>query len=111
METLGALIQQVGVVVFVGGFGLYLASIVYGMGRAFRLMKFQREVFLIGFYARAAGMVGIMGSIVGAVMAGAAPWISLLLVFIFGAPSLALLLVRPVRDEPFNIDLPKRGKS
>jgi hypothetical protein len=111
METSGALIQQVGVVVFVGGFGLYMASVVYGMGRAFRMVRFQREAFLIGFYARAAGMVGIMGSIVGSVITGAAPWISLLLVFVFGAPSLALLLVRPVRDEPFTIELPKRWKS
>ena len=111
MVTLGALIQQIGIVVFVGGFGLYLASIVYRLGLAFRLECFQREAFLIGFYARAAGMVGIMGSLVGAVINGSAPWITLLAVFIFGAPSLALLLVRPVRGEPFSFDLPKRGKS
>jgi hypothetical protein len=111
MATLGALIQQVGIVMAVGGFGLYMASIVYGMTRIFRWERFQQEAFLIGFYARAAGMVGIMGTLTGAVIAGTAPWITLLVVFIFGAPSLALLLVRPVRDEPFKIDLPKRGKS
>ena len=44
-------------------------------------------------------------------MTGTAPWITLLVVFIFGAPSLALLFVRPVRDEPFKMELPKRDKS
>jgi len=111
VHTLGALIQQAGIALFIGGFGIYMASIVYGMGRALRLERYQREAFLIGFYARAAGMVGIMGTLLGAVIAGTAPWITLLVVFIFGAPSLALLLVRPVRDEPFKIELPRRDKS
>jgi len=111
MAALGAVIQQVGIVMFVGGFGLYLASILYGMTRILRWERFQQEAFLIGFYARAAGMVGIMGTLLGAVMTGTAPWITLLVVFIFGAPSLALLFVRPVRDEPFKMELPKRDKS
>lgn len=96
---------------FVGGFALYLASIVYGMTRILRWERFQQQAFLVGFYARAVGMVGIMGTLLGAVIAGTAPWITLLVVFLFGAPSLALLLVRPVRDEPFKVELPKRDKS
>jgi len=108
---LGGLIQQVGVVLAVGGLLLYLGTIVYRMGRILGLHALQREAFLVGFYARAAGMVGIMGAITGSIVAGTIPWPWLIAVFVLGAPSLALLLVRPVRDEPFKIDLPKRGKS
>jgi hypothetical protein len=61
MVTLGGLVQHVGLIFAIGGFLLYLATIVYGMGRIFRLEAFQREAFLLGFYARAVGMVGIMG--------------------------------------------------
>jgi hypothetical protein len=60
MVSFGALVQQLGIVMFVAGFGLYLASIVYRMTLIFGVRVLQREAFLIGFYARAAGMVGIM---------------------------------------------------
>jgi hypothetical protein len=46
MATLGPLIQQVGIVMFVGGFGLYMASIAYGMARIFRWERFQQQAFL-----------------------------------------------------------------
>jgi hypothetical protein len=108
---LGGLIEQVGFVLGLSGMLLYLGTIVYGMGRIIGLHMLQREAFLVGFYARAAGMVGIMTAITGGIIEGTTPWPWLLAVFVLGAPSLALLLARPVRDEPFNVDLPKRGKS
>jgi hypothetical protein len=111
MVSFGALVQQLGIVMFVAGFGLYLASIVYRMAMIFGVRVLQGEAFLIGFYARAAGMVGIMGSIVGSVMSGATPWPWLILVFIFGAPSLALLLVRPVREDPLKVDSSRWRRS
>jgi len=111
MVMLGGLVQQVGLVFGIGGFLLYLATVVYGMGRIFGLEAFQREAFLLGFYARAAGMVGIMATVTGGIIEGTTPWPWLIAVFVLGAPSLALLLVRPVRDEPFKIDLSKHGKS
>jgi MFS family permease len=111
MAELGAFIQQAGILLGVAGFGIYIASIVYRIGLAFRLVWFQRQAFLIGFYARAAGMVGIMGAVTGGIIVGTTPWPWLIAVFVLGAPSLALLLVRPVRDDLFEGSLPKRGNS
>jgi MFS family permease len=110
MVILGGLVQQVGTALFIGGFALYLGTILYRMARIFGLQAFQREAFLVGFYARAAGMVGIIGAMTGGIIEGTIPWPWLLAVFVLGAPSLALLVVRPVRGEPFTVEFPPRNK-
>jgi hypothetical protein len=111
MEFVGGLVQQIGVAIAITGFAIWIGTILYRFGIIFRVHQFQGIAFLIGFYARAAGMVGIVAVLAGGVIAGTTPWPWLIAVFVLGAPSLALLLVRPVRGEPFKIDLPKRGKS
>ena len=111
MVTLGGLIQQAGIVLFVGGLALWLPTILYRMAMIFGLHRFQREAFLVGFYARAGAMVGGMAAVTGGIVEGTIPWPWLLLVFVLGAPSLALLVWRPVRSEIFTIEFPPRDKS
>ena len=110
MVFLGELVQQIGVVMAVGGFALWIGTIFYRLLMIFGVQKFQSNGFVIGFYARAVGMVGFMAAVAGGIIKGALPWPWLIAVFVLGAPSLALLLVRPVREEQFKIELPRRGK-
>jgi hypothetical protein len=65
---------------------------------------------VIGFYARAAGTFGLMTMLTGGVIKGTLSWPVLIVVFVFGAPALALLLVRPVRSDnpPFGVEESKR---
>lgn len=111
MFQAGGVFQQLGLASAVGGYGLWAGSLVFRMGWLLWRREIHRGSFLVGFYARAAGTLGLMIMFTGMIVKGSLGWPWLIAVFVLGAPSLALLLVRPVRDEPFKVDLPKRGKS
>ena len=110
MTFLGGLVQQVGVAMAIGGFALWIATILYRMLILIGVHSFQSNAFVIGFYARAAGTVGLMAAFTGGIIKGTTPWPWVIAVLILGAPSVALLVVRPVREESFKIDWPKRDK-
>jgi hypothetical protein len=83
----------------IGGYALWAMTLVF---RIVDLMFFRRwllQAIVIGFYARAAATVGLMAIVLGAIAAGTVSWLLLILVFVLGTPSLALLLVRPVRAD------------
>ena len=103
MSAIGSAVQQVGVVLLAGGFTLYFVTIIYRLAHIFRVLRFQSQAFVIGFYARAAATLGAVLALTGSIIAGTTPWPWLIAVFIFGAPSLALLLVRPVTPDQFRI--------
>jgi hypothetical protein len=111
MVFLGELVQQIGVVMAVGGLALWIGTVFYRLLMIFGVQKFQSNGLVIGFYARAAGMVGFMAGVTGGIIKGAVPWPWLIAVFVLGAPSLALLLVRPVWSDQFKFELPRWGKS
>ena len=107
MRVVGDLVEQIGIAMFIGGYALWGMTLMFRIGAAlvWRRAVVGRSSFaqslLIGFYARAIGTVGMMAWLTGAILGGAMPWPWLIAVFVIGAPSLALLLVRPVhRDAP-----------
>jgi hypothetical protein len=110
---IGELVQRLGMWLFVGGFGLQLGLTVLRIAASFRKRAWLVPMLLIGYYARAAGMVGLVVMIAGSVMRGYAEWWLLALVLALGGgTAIAILLSRPVTiDNPFGLDRPRRPKG
>jgi hypothetical protein len=104
VAILGGVIQQIGLVLAVGGFGVYVAMTLVRLVSIIRWRKLVAPTVVVGFYARAAGTLGLMTILTGGVMKGSIPWPWLIAVFVFGAPAVALLLVRPVSTAQFGVD-------
>jgi hypothetical protein len=103
VEILGRTVQQIGIAMTVGGYGLYIGTALLRLVWIVRWRKLLARTLIVGFYARAIGTLGAMTMITGGVITGAIPWPWLIAVFVFGAPALALLLVRPASTAQFGV--------
>lgn len=103
MEILGGTVQQIGIAMAVGGYGLYIGTALLRLVWIVRWRKLLAPTLIVGFYARAVGTLGLMTMVTGGVIRGTIPWPWLIAVFVFGAPALALLLVRPVSTAQFGV--------
>jgi multidrug efflux pump subunit AcrB len=101
LTVLGEILRQLGFAVAICGYFVWLASIVFRLAKVLLTRRLDFRTVLVGFYARAAGTLGLMVMVIGLILKGTVPWPWVILVFVVGGPSLALLLVRPVRDESF----------
>ena len=96
MEIVGGTVQQIGIAMAVGGYGLYVGTALLRLVWIVRWRKLLAPTFIVGFYGRAVATLGLMIMFTGMVVKGSlAGWPWLIAVFVFGAPALALLLVRP----------------
>ncbi len=111
MIWLGELIQRLGIAAAVVGYGIYALAVLWRLVELSRTRTVSGRTWVIGFYARAAGTLGVMISVLGLVVRDPAQWPWLIVVFIFGAPALALLLVRPVRPEDVSPNGGRRRKT
>lgn len=110
MATLGGVVQQIGFVLAVVGLVAYAGTTLLRLLWLVRWRKMFAPTVIVGFYARAVGTFGLMTMLTGGVMKGAFPWPVLIVVFVFGAPALALLLVRPVTTAHPPFDVAERDK-
>jgi hypothetical protein len=101
---LGGVVQQVGLALAMGGFGVSVGSTLVRLLWIIRWRKLLAPTVVVGFYARAVGTLGLMIMFIGMIVKGALAWPWLIAVFVFGAPALALLLVRP----PLGVGDPKK---
>jgi len=109
VAEIGELAQRVGIWIFVGGFGLSVGLSVARIVASFRKRAWLLPMIIIGYYARAVGMVGLVVMVAGLVLRGHAEWwVLLLFLALGGGTALAILLPRPVTvDNPFGMD--RRG--
>jgi hypothetical protein len=108
MVMLGGVVQQIGIVLAVGGYGVYVASTLLRLVSMIRWRTLVASTVVVGFHARAAGTLGLMTVLTGAVIKGTIPWPWLIAVFVFGAPALALLVVRPASTPQFGVEDSKK---
>jgi hypothetical protein len=105
----GGAVQQLGIALFLGGYAVYFGTVLVRLISIFRWRKQLARAFVIGFYARAVGTIGLVTLLTGGVIKGTIPWPALIVVFVIGAPALALMLVRPVRtDNPLGFEDKKK---
>jgi hypothetical protein len=109
LVIVGALVQQIGIALLVGGYAVWIGSALIRFIAIFRWREELARLLVIGFYARAVGTLGLVTLLAGGVIKGAIPWPALIVVFVIGAPALALMLVRPVRtDNPLGLEDKKK---
>lgn len=111
MIWLSEVLRHLGMALFLGGYGVYALSILWRLVEQVRTRTLAARALVIGFYARAAGTVGLMTVLLGTFLRDPSQWWSLLVIFIFGAPALALLVVRPVRSDDVLGLGNRRGKT
>ena len=95
MVFLGGVVQQIGIALAIGGFAVSVGTSLVRLLWIIRWRKLLAPTIVIGFYARAVGTLGLMIMFTGMIVKGSLAWPWLIAVFVFGAPALALLLVRP----------------
>ncbi len=96
MIAFGDAVQRLGFALLIAGYGTWAVALLVRLIIVFRTREFPASIWVVGFYARTVGTVGILVMAFGPVIRGDASWLLLLGVFIIGGPALALLIVRPV---------------
>lgn len=89
-------VQRLGFALLIAGYGTWAVVLLVRLIIVFRTREFPASIWVVGFYARTVGTLGILVMAFGPVIRGEASWLLLLGVFIIGGPALALLIVRPV---------------
>jgi hypothetical protein len=92
---LGGVVQQIGLALAIAGFAVTVGASLVRLLWIIRWRKLLAPTIVIGFYARAVATLGVMVMFTGMIAKGSLAWPWLIVVFVFGAPALALLLVRP----------------